>query len=250
MSLPQTGRKITLLRFASLYSIMSTIQVYTHLNIGRWKATKVVIHYGCHLELVLTLCPVFKANIEDLTEATEDDLKEFFRTEVKYSFRNNGFLMTFASLAEAMATRPALIPGTTGLQRTPSPGSDLSASSDEDKAEESSKQALSHFFYTLLNTSGYARISAGGIDFDLNVYGSGWIWCNQMTNSYRHVSHRQMKIPLGNMSEAVVVENNGGIYLTRQGMFTGSNRFGKIPLLSLEVSIPFKLRRITPLMRY
>ena len=141
MSLAQTGRKTTLLRFASLYSIMSTIQVYIHLNIGRWKATKVIIHYSCHLELVLTLCPVFKANIEDLTEATEDNLKEYFQTKVK-----NSFQMTFAALAEVMATRPALIPGTTGLQRSPSPESDLSASSDEDKPEEPSKQALSHFF--------------------------------------------------------------------------------------------------------
>lgn len=60
-----------------------------------------------------------------------------------------------------------------------------------------------------------------------------------MTNDYRHVNHRQMKIPLGNMSKAVVVENDGGIYLTRQGVFTESNRYGKVPLLSLEVSIPF-----------
>ena len=140
----------------------STIQGYTHLNIGRWRVTKVVIHYGYHLELVLTLCLVFKARIEDLTEATEDDLKEFFRTEIKNSFANNSFLTTFAPLAEAMATRAALIPGTEALQRSPSPGSDLSASSDEDKAEEPSNQALSQFFGTILNTTGYSRISAGG----------------------------------------------------------------------------------------
>jgi len=227
------------LRSASSYSITSTIQDYTHLNIGRWKATKVVVHYGYHLELVLTLYPVFKARIGHLTEATEDDLKEFFRTDVKNSFGNNPFNIMFTALAEAMATRPALVPGTEELQRSPSPESDLSASSDEDKAEEASRQVLSHFFTIILNTSGWSEISAGGVDFDLNVYGSKWIWCKQMTNGYRHVTHREMKIPLGNMSKVVVVENDGGIYLTRQGAFTKSNRYGKVPLLSLEVSIPF-----------
>lgn len=62
---------------------------------------------------------------------------------------------------------------------------------------------------------------------------------NKMANGHRHVSHRQMKIPLGNMSKVVVAENDGGVYLTKQGSFTGSNRFGKVPLLSVEVSIPF-----------
>ena len=122
------------------------------------------------MELVLTLCPVFKANIKDLTEATEDDLKEFFRTEVKSRFRRNCFRGTFTALAEAMATCPALIPGTIGRQRSPSPESDISASSDEDKAEESSKQALSGFFAAILDTWGYSRISVGGMDCDLNSY--------------------------------------------------------------------------------
>ena len=239
MSLAQTGRKPTLLRSASSCSITSAIQDYTHLNIGRWKAIKVVIHYGCHLELVLTLCLVFKANIKDLTEATEDDLKTYFRMEVKNRFLNNRFETTFGGLAEAMATRPALIPGTTGRQRSPSPESDLSASSDEDKPEEPSKQALSHFFKVILNTPGYSRISAGGDDFDLNSYGSKWIWCKQMTNGYRHVLHRNMKIPLGNPPKVVVAENDGGVYLTNQGGYSGSNRIGEVPLLSLEVSIPF-----------
>lgn len=60
-----------------------------------------------------------------------------------------------------------------------------------------------------------------------------------MTNGCRLVQHREMKIHLGNISKAVVVENDGGVYLTTQGTYTGSNRFGKVPLLSLEVSIPF-----------
>lgn len=122
------------------------------------------------MELVLTLCPVFKANIKDLTEATEDDLKEFFRAEVKSRFRGNCFRGTFGNLAEAMATRQALIPGTIGRQRSPSPDSDISASSDEDKAEELSKQALSDFLAAILDTGEYGRISVGGMDYDLNPY--------------------------------------------------------------------------------
>jgi hypothetical protein len=118
------------------------------------------------------LCPVIGALIKDFTAATEDDLKEYFRTEIKTSFRNNGFNLTFSRLGEAMATRPALIPGTEGLRRSPSPLSDISASSDEDKPEESSEQVLSTFFSTILTEAGYSRISAGGMDFDLNVYGS------------------------------------------------------------------------------
>jgi hypothetical protein len=124
------------------------------------------------LDSVLTLCLVYGALIEELTAATEDDLKEYFRTEVKNRFRTNVFEVTFSHLAEAMATRPALIPGTVGLQRSPSSLSDLSASSDEDKVEESPKQTLSHFFSAILNAPGYSRISA---DYNLNVYGSKWI---------------------------------------------------------------------------
>lgn len=90
--------------------------------------------------------------------------------EVKNHFLNNHFETTFAALAEAMATCPALIPGTTGIERSPSPESDISASSDEDKAKEPSKQALSHFFKAILNTRGYSRISVDGKDHDLNSY--------------------------------------------------------------------------------
>jgi hypothetical protein len=121
------------------------------------------------------LCPVFEALVGHLTVATEDDLKEYFRTEVKNRLHESKFKTTFALLAEAMATRPALIPGTEGLQRSPSSLSDLSASSDEDKVEESPKQALSHFFSTILDVHGYSKISAGGADFDLNMYESKWI---------------------------------------------------------------------------
>lgn len=63
-----------------------------------------------------------------------------------------------------------------------------------------------------------------------------------MANGHRHVSHRRMKVPLGNMSKVVVAKNDGGVYLTRQDAFTGSNRLGEVPLLSVEVSIPFNCK--------
>jgi len=121
------------------------------------------------------LRPVFGALVGDLTVATEDDLKEYFRTKVKNRFRESKFKATFALLAEAIAIRSALIPGTEVLHRNPSSSSDLSASSDENKVEESPKQALLQFFSTILDVREYSRISAGGADFDLNVYGSKWI---------------------------------------------------------------------------
>jgi len=42
-----------------------------------------------------------------------------------------------------------------------------------------------------------------------------------------------MTVLLGTKSK-VTVKNDGGLYLTRQGGYTGSNRYGTIPLLSLE----------------
>ena len=47
-----------------------------------------------------------------------------------------------------------------------------------------------------------------------------------------------MRVCLGTKSVVTVV-NDGGLYLTRQGEYTGSNRSGEVPLLSLEVGIPF-----------
>jgi hypothetical protein len=46
-----------------------------------------------------------------------------------------------------------------------------------------------------------------------------------------------MIVLLGTKSK-VIVKNDGGLYLTRQREYTGSNRYGTVPLLSLEVGIP------------
>jgi len=45
-----------------------------------------------------------------------------------------------------------------------------------------------------------------------------------------------MEIPLGTIE--VDAWNDGGMYITCQGLFTGSNRSGTVPLLSFEVRIP------------
>lgn len=45
-----------------------------------------------------------------------------------------------------------------------------------------------------------------------------------------------MTVRLGSSSE-VTVKNDGGLCLTRQGGYTGSNRYGTVPLLSLEVVV-------------
>ncbi|PYI03972.1 hypothetical protein BO78DRAFT_409402 [Aspergillus sclerotiicarbonarius CBS 121057] len=96
-----------------------------------------------------------------------------------------------------MATRPANVPGTLGHARNPSTGSDLSTSSNEDKQEEPSRQILSALLDSLTGSS------------------------------------RALSIPLGTESKCLAY-NDGGLYLTRQGEYTGSDRYGTIPLLSLE----------------
>lgn len=65
-------------------------------------------------------------------------------------YRLNPFRACFSRIAAAMATRPAYIEGTSSHARHLSTGSDLSSSSQEDKPEESSKQALSSLIEEVL----------------------------------------------------------------------------------------------------
>ncbi|PYI04022.1 hypothetical protein BO78DRAFT_321397 [Aspergillus sclerotiicarbonarius CBS 121057] len=110
-----------------------------------------------------------------------------------------------------MATRPANVPGTLGHARNPSTGSDLSTSSNEDKQEEPSRQILSALLDSLTGC-GYPSIQYRG---------------------QGDVASRALSIPLGTESKCLAY-NDGGLYLTRQGEYTGSDRYGTIPLLSLE----------------
>lgn len=55
-------------------------------------------------------------------------------------------------------------------------------------------------------------------------------------NDIRNVQSQTTIVLLGTGSK-VTVMNDGGLYLTRQGEYTGSNRYGTVPLLSLEVGI-------------
>jgi hypothetical protein len=43
-----------------------------------------------------------------------------------------------------------------------------------------------------------------------------------------------MKVPIGT-GPGVDAINDGGVYVVRQGQWTGSNRYGAIPSMSLEV---------------
>ncbi|RAL00010.1 pepsin-like aspartic protease [Aspergillus ibericus CBS 121593] len=153
----------------------------------------------------------------DLLKPDEDCLKEFSVWESQ--FRKNPFCVLFGLIAEVMATRPANVPGTPGYTRNPSPGSGLSSSSNEGKQEEPSRQMFTPLLRNLTG-SGYPSIQYQGQAYSL-----------QMNTESRAVS-----ISLGTETKCLAY-NDGGIYLTRQGHYTGSDRYGTIPLMSLEVHL-------------
>jgi hypothetical protein len=70
----------------------------------------------------------------------DDHLREWTVRQKRYN--KNPFHGCFSHLAEAMATRPAHVVDTIGYDRSPSPDSDLSTSSQEDKPEQTSRAAL------------------------------------------------------------------------------------------------------------
>jgi len=113
---------------------------------------------------------VFAGLLKLLTQPTEDDLKEWNRTEIHSKFFWNIFLKLFGNLAEAMTTRPANITATS-LHTGSSSLSDLSSSSNEDKSEEPSKHMLSELFSIIIAYPGYSRIAPKGVDYDFTVYG-------------------------------------------------------------------------------
>jgi hypothetical protein len=119
-------------------------------------------------------------------------------------------------------TRPANVPGTLGYARNPSPEteSDLSASSDEDKDEAVSRQLLSELLDCIINYAGYHPIRSGGLEYIVKLFPYS----------------QAMTVLLGTRS-IITVRNDGGPCLTRQGGYTGSDRYGTVPLLSIEASI-------------
>lgn len=57
------------------------------------------------------------------------------------------------------------------------------------------------------------------------------------------VSSQIMHVRLGT-SQAISVKKDGGVCVTRQGSFTGSDRYGIVPVLSLEVSFSIHLTKL------
>jgi hypothetical protein len=70
--------------------------------------------------------------VEAFTTTMEDDIKEWFRVEIKEKYEKTRFVVTLRHLAEVTVTHSALIPRTEGYAES---SSDISASSDEDKSE-------------------------------------------------------------------------------------------------------------------
>ncbi|KAJ4525302.1 hypothetical protein HRR83_000981 [Exophiala dermatitidis] len=124
-----------------------------------------------------------------------------------------------------MATRPAHIAGTISHAGNPSTASDLSSSSQEDKPEETSKQALEALIEEIL------IFEDNGL---MPVTGSMRYLLQLVVNS------QIMQVRLGTR-QAISVKNDGGVCVTRQGSFTGSDRYDIVPVLSLEVSFSIHL---------
>jgi hypothetical protein len=65
----------------------------------------------------------------------------------------------------------------------------------------------------------------------------------QAANNVSQSYSQAMTIRLGTRANPTA-KSDGGLFLTRQGTFTGSARYGKVPLVSVEVSV-YRLCRIT-----
>lgn len=94
----------------------------------------------------------------ELVHIPDDHLKEFACWQERY--RGNPFRSLFERLAEAMATGPAHLAGTGGHDRSPSPGSDLSSSSNGDKPEETTRMALVSLIGGLLSQNEVGVLSS------------------------------------------------------------------------------------------
>jgi hypothetical protein len=68
-----------------------------------------------------------------------------------------------------MATRPAHVVGTIGYDRRPSPDSDLSSSSQEDKPEQASREALYLLVEPILDREDVKSLPCQGVQYFLEV---------------------------------------------------------------------------------
>lgn len=83
---------------------------------------------------------VFKELRIEMRKVSEDNLKDWWL--ISPEFTNNSFHKLFEDLSKCMSTRPAYVEGTASYESCPSPESDLSTESSEDKDEEPSRLAF------------------------------------------------------------------------------------------------------------
>jgi hypothetical protein len=109
----------------------------------------------------------YEAFREHFVLIRDDHLREW--TVRKKQYPNNLFRICFARLAEAMTTRPAHVVGTIGYDRDPSPDSDLSSSSQEDKPEQASREALHLLVEQVLDREDVNLLPCQGVQYFLEV---------------------------------------------------------------------------------
>ena len=107
----------------------------------------------------LTMHLVFVRIANELTAATEDDLREYTREFMEANW-TNPFSTFFHSMSVAVTTRTAHIPDTALELRDPSP-SDLSDSEEEDKQEIISEISLLNMVVAILGHGGLADLGLG-----------------------------------------------------------------------------------------
>jgi hypothetical protein len=127
--------------------------------------TKVSLKPLCYIK-DLTFLTVFRHLVPEFLGVTEDDLKEFSFEAIK--FTRNIFLSTFQAISEAMTTHPTHVLGTIEYTRDPSPESDLSVSSDEDKNERSSRVIVTELMKAI-QVSGLSFIPPQSQEYSLSA---------------------------------------------------------------------------------
>lgn len=146
--------------------------------------------------------------------ATEDNLREYSQ-DVAQRHLHNLFDRLFRGLAEAVTTRKLNISGTTDRTEDPTPSSDLSHSSDEDKPEDNSRQCLINLVSPVLEALGI--VLKNGNEFKWYIYFFLFLFgtphfTEQADNSNSVANPLKSKIYLG-MKGHIEANTDGGIVL-------------------------------------
>jgi hypothetical protein len=117
---------------------------------------------------MLTISPVYQELAAEWLKPTLDVLREWVEHDKEY--RRSIFFSAFDCIGKIAATRDAHVHDTTDFARNPSPTSDLSSSSSEDKDEEFSRQIFPPLFNAILLHDAYSGIASGGYTYRIRVY--------------------------------------------------------------------------------